>query len=295
MQTSGEKSGALIGVLSGVGAALCWAVGLVYARHGIVIGFSPSDLVVHRFVWPGLLLLPLFVQSSANRFGAFGWGRAVALTVLGGPALAFVSYFGFQHVPLGHGAVIQPSSAALGGIVLAAWALGEPLPRRRVFGAVAIVLGLIVLAGEAATTIGAQGLIGDFAFALAGLMFATFGMLLRRWRISPVRATIVMSVMSLALIPVHALLVGYERMSALGFTENLVQAMVQGALAGAGATYLFTRSVELLGASRAAVFPSLVPAFTLLVGYLALGEIPTLAQFAGLAIVLYGFRLTQRA
>jgi drug/metabolite transporter (DMT)-like permease len=71
--------------------------------------------------------------------------------------------------------------------------------------------------------------------------------------------------------------------------------VVQGVFSGPGAIYLFARSVVLLGASRAAVFPSLVPGFTLLVGYVALGEQPTLAQLAGLAIVLYGFRLTQKA
>ena len=64
---------------------------------------------------------------------------------------------------------------------------------------------------------------------------------------------------------------------------------------GPTAIYLFARSVELLGASRAAVFPSLVPGFTLLVGYLAIGEVPTLAQIVGFAIVLLGFRLTQKA
>src|SRR5262249_803466 len=62
----------------------------------------------------------------------------------------------------------------------------------------------------------------------------------------------------------------------------------------AAGTYLFTRSVVLLGAGRAAVFPSLVPGFTLLIGFLTLGEVPTLAQLAGFAIVLLGFRLTQR-
>ena len=69
--------------------------------------------------------------------------------------------------------------------------------------------------------------------------------------------------------------------------------MIQGALSGAGATYLFTRSVVLLGAGRAAVFPSLVPGFTLLIGYVALGEVPSLSQLVGLAVVLIGFRMTQ--
>ena len=78
-------------------------------------------------------------------------------------------------------------------------------------------------------------------------------------------------------------------MIALGLAENLVQALVQGLFAGAGAIYLFTRSVVLLGVSRAAVFPSLVPGFTLLIGFLALGEQPTLAQLLGFVIVLIGF------
>jgi drug/metabolite transporter (DMT)-like permease len=71
--------------------------------------------------------------------------------------------------------------------------------------------------------------------------------------------------------------------------------VAQGVFSGPTAIYLFARSVVLLGASRAAVFPSLVPGFTMLVGFLAIGEVPTLAQFAGFAIVLIGFRFTQKA
>ena len=71
-------------------------------------------------------------------------------------------------------------------------------------------------------------------------------------------------------------------MIALGLVENLLQVVVQGIFAGAGATYLFTRSVVLLGAGRAAVFPSLVPGFTLLIGFLALGEVPSLGAARGL-------------
>jgi drug/metabolite transporter (DMT)-like permease len=51
----------------------------------------------------------------------------------------------------------------------------------------------------------------------------------------------------------------------------------------------------LLGAGRAAVFPSLVPGFTLLVGFVVLGEVPTLAQLIGFAIVLVGFQFAQKS
>jgi drug/metabolite transporter (DMT)-like permease len=52
--------------------------------------------------------------------------------------------------------------------------------------------------------------------------------------------------------------------------------------------------VVLLGASRAALFPSLVSPFVLLIGFLALGVVPSISQLVGLAIVVIGFRLTQQ-
>jgi drug/metabolite transporter (DMT)-like permease len=204
-----------------------------------------------------------------------------------------LSYSGFLFVPLGHGAVIQPSCAALGGLVLATLVLHEKLPVRRAVGALIIVLGLGVIGAEALTTIGTHGLLGDLMFAGAGSSFAVFGMLLRLWRVTPMRAVGITSVLSLAILPIQALSIGFAGMIAAGFWENLLQALAQGVFAGAGATYFFTRSVVLLGAGRAAVFPSIVPGFTLLIGYLVLGEAPSLSQLVGFAIVLVGFRMTQ--
>src|SRR5262249_39739908 len=125
-------------------------------------------------------------------------------------------------------------------------------------------------------------------------MFAGFATLLRLWRIAPTRAVAVTSVLSLVDVAVQWLAFGFERMIAFGLSGNLVPFVVPGIFARAAGTYLFSCSVVLLGAGRAAVFPSLVPGFTLLIGFLALGEVPSLAQLAGFAIVLLGFRLTQR-
>ena len=104
----------VVGVACGTGAALCWAAGLVAARHGIAIGLTPSDLTFHRFVWAGLVLLPLVAHSGPSNLGGVGWGRGILLTLTGGPTVGLFSYAGFLLVPLGHGGVIQPSCAALG-------------------------------------------------------------------------------------------------------------------------------------------------------------------------------------
>ena len=80
----------------------------------------------------------------------------------------------------------------------------------------------------------------------------------------------------------------------MGWHENLLQIVVQGMLAGMLPIYLFARAVMLLGAGRAATFPALVPGFSLIIGYLALGVVPSIAQLVGLVIVVVGFYFTLR-
>ena len=291
--TQTTKQATLRGVLCGAGAALCWALGFVAARHGILTGMSPLVLALHRYVWPGLALIPVLAAEGIGDSGGMGWRRAIVITLFGGLPLALWSYYGYIYVPLGHGAIIQPSCAALGGLVLASLVVKEKLPPRRLVGALAMVAGLVVIGVEALQTMGAQGLLGDTLFMAAGLSFAVFGMLLRLWRIPALRAMAITSVLSLAGLPL--LLFGFDNFLAAGIFGNLLQAVVQGGFAGAGAIYLFTRAVILLGAGRAALFPALVPPFTLSIGSATLGEIPSLLQLVGLAVVLAGFRLTQKS
>ncbi len=286
------KHAKALGVACGAGAALCWALGFVAARHGIDVGVSPLVLALHRYVWPGLVLLPFLATSGLRDLGGIGWRRGFALAAFGGLPLALLSYLGYLFVPLGHGGIIQPSCAALGGMILARVVLKEPLPARRVVGALVIVVGLAVIGAEAFRTIGAHGVGGDLLFVAAGCCFAVFGMLVRRWRIAAMQAVAVTSILSLVGLPM--LLFTFDNMVAAGFRENLFQAIVQGTLTGPAATYLFTRAIVLLGVSRAALFPSLVSPFVLLIGFVALSVVPSVSQLVGLVIVVVGFQLTQR-
>ncbi len=272
-----------------------WAAGFVTAKHGVAIGFSPADLAFHRFAWTGLLMLPLVMRDGLLDLGGLGWGRGLTVFILTGPAQAMLAYSGFMLVPLGHGAVIQPACATLFGLLLAWLILHEPLTGRRVAGAIAIVTGLIVFGAEALATIGVHGVGGDLLFAAAGIFWAIFGTLLRQWRIAGMQAVIVVGALSVLLFaPLHAFFIGYDTMLRVGLWENLLQIAVQGLLAGALPIYLFGHVVVRLGAGRAATFTALVPGFALVIGYFALGEVPSLPQLAGLVIVAIGFHLTVR-
>jgi len=281
----------LIGTLCGIGAALGWAGGFVAAKHGVAIGFTPADLALHRFLWTGLFLTPLALRNGVVKLGGVGWGRGMILAILSGPTQAMLAYNGFLLVPLGHGTTIQPACAAVFGLILASLVLRERATPQRIFGGVVIVGGLVVFGIESLTTIGRHGVGGDLLFVTAGLFWAAFGTLLRLWRVPGMQAAAVVGALSvLVFAPLHGIFVGYSGILHMSLAENLLQIVVQGLLAGALPIYLFTHSVILLGAGRAATFPALVPGFSLVIGYLALGAVPSLAQVIGLAIVVVGFR-----
>ena len=100
--------------------------------------------------------------------------------------------------------------------------------------------------------------------------------------------------LSLALFPLYAAFGGLARVAAIGLGENVLQALAQGILAGPGAMYLFVLSIQRLGLARASVFPAIVPALTLLIGWLLLGETPALLALAGGALCLIGVTISRR-
>ncbi|WP_035676229.1 DMT family transporter, partial [Bradyrhizobium liaoningense] len=257
-----DAAPALLGVVCGLAAALFWALGFAATRHGLKVGFTPVDLLVHRYVWSGIVFLPLVARAGISDLCGIGWSRGLVLMVLGGPVMSLISYTGFLFVPLGHGSVIQPSCATLGGLLLAAVVLKERISASRLAGAIVIVGGLGVIGAESIGHIGTDGVQGDLIFVLTGFMFAGFGAALRRWRVSAVSAALVINVLSLLLLPVYVATVGLAHVAAIGVTENAIQALAQGVLAGPAALYLYAVSVQRLGVARAAVFPACVPALT---------------------------------
>ena len=290
-----HKPTMVIGIVCGTLAALAWAAGFVAAKHGIQIGFSPADLAFHRFFWTGLLVLPLIVREGLRDLGGIGWGRAAVMTVLSGPPQSLLAYTGFILVPLGHGTTIQPACAALSGLILASLVLHEKATLQRILGGAIIIAGLLMFGAESLTTIGSSGVGGDLLFATAGLFWATFGTLLRLWNVAGTRAvTAVGAVSAIVLGPIYLFMYGVSGMAKQSLFENLLQAVVQGGIAGALPIYLFAHAVIALGGGRAATFPALVPVFSVVIGFLALGVVPSLTQFIGMLIVLVGFHFALR-
>jgi drug/metabolite transporter (DMT)-like permease len=285
---------ALSGTLWGLLAVGVWGLYLASARAGVTAGIAPADLAFLRYATAGLILLPWLLRHAPGRAGGLGWGRAAVLTLLAGPLFILIGSTGFRFAPSAHGAVVQPAALTLGGVLLGAWVLKDRLTPMRLAGAAVILAGLAAIAGPGLLEGGAGALVGDTLFAAAGLMWAVFAVLQKRWAIALLAATAVVSVLSLvAYAPFYLLLHGPAALLALPAGTLALQVLIHGVLSGIVAVFAFGRAVELLGPPSAAAFPALVPAVAILVGIPVTGEWPLPVQLAGLLIVTLGLLVSQ--
>lgn len=288
-----QSRSVLAGCAWGATAALVWGGYMAFARAGVVGGLTPPDFALLRYGIAGLLLLPFLARAGIGTLGGIGWRRGLVLALLAGPAFIMANAWGFRFAPLAHGAVIQPATVTLLSMALAAPLLAERVAPPRWLGAAVVVAGMALLTGlGTADGAGDGAWRGDLCFLAAGLLWALFTVLGRRWGVAPMLGTAVVSVLGgLAAVPLFLAFGDWAALLAQGPRMLLVQAVMQGALSGVVAVYAFARSVAALGAARAALFPALVPAVAVLLGVPVAGEWPDARQWLGLAVVMAGLPL----
>ncbi len=183
------------GMMLGAAAATIWGLYLALARQGISAGLTPVDIAAFRYVTAGLVMLPWLVVAWPE-VRAVGLWRSLALAALAGPPFILLGVGGYQFAPLAHGAVVQPATVTVLGMILATLVLGEALTRARILGTTIIVAGIAVIAGPGLLTGGGLTPLGDAMFAGAGVLWAGFTLLSRRWKVPPVAGTAIVSVIS---------------------------------------------------------------------------------------------------
>jgi drug/metabolite transporter (DMT)-like permease len=242
-----ETRGMALGAL----AVIIWGSYLAFARAGVSSGLTGFDFTAIRYGTAGLIMLPWLLRHQPMTMGGIGWSRAFCLMLLAGPLFICLGVGGYAFAPPAHGAVVQPASVMIGTTVLAAMMLKDRPDRARLTGLAFIASGLAVIAGPGLFQGGALTPLGDGMFMLAGLLWAGFTTLTRRWGVKALPATAAVSVLSGALIlPIYAATTGFDRLLALPTATLLTQIVVQGALSGVVAVIAYTRAAELLGPSR---------------------------------------------
>lgn len=256
------------GIAVGLAAASIGALYTVYARWGIAQGLHASDLTALRFGVAGLLMLPLLLHTLRRRREVLlgRWRLWLAVAALAGTPFGLLMFGALQFAPSSHAAVFP-------------------------FAAMSVA-GLLLLSGIDSASFSGRALMGDAMFVAAGTLWAGFGILLRRHRLDPLLATAVISVSALlTYVPAYLALEGTARLAAASTNVLWTEVLVQGAIAGAGTLFTYATMVRLLGPARAAVFPALAPGLAALMAWPVLSHMPTVAETAGLIVVMSGLIL----
>lgn len=279
----------VIGVAAGSFAAVVWATYLIASKAGTAQGLMPQDIALLRFATAALIMLPWLLGHDPARLAGIGWRRAVILTIVAGPPFIALSTGAYLFAPLAHGAVIQPSTVTLASMAAAALLLKERMTRGKLAGVALVVAGLAVIASHAQVTGDRHVWIGDMLFISAGLSWASFTVLLKRWNLDALSVTAAVSVVSaLAVVPLFLLRGDFSRIAALPLEALVTQIVVQGVLSGVLAFIAFGVAVRHLGAARPGLFPAIVPVATLLLGIPVTGNIPVGLEMIGAALATLG-------
>jgi drug/metabolite transporter (DMT)-like permease len=279
------------GVAVGLAAALIGALYVVFARWGIGHGAAAPDLTALRFGVAGLILLPFLLWRLSRDAGWFTgqWRVWLAVSALAGTPFGLLMFGALQFAPASHAAVFPFAAMSVMGMVISALVLGDRLTPRRVTGIGVVLVGLILISGLNAASFTGRGLIGDAMFVAAGTIWAGFGILLRKHRLDPLLATAVIAVSALlTYVPVYFWTTGAAGLMQLPSNVLMVEAVVQGVIAGTGTLFTYAKMVAILGPSRAAIFPALAPGLAALLAWPVLGQVPGPAELLGLLTVISG-------
>jgi drug/metabolite transporter (DMT)-like permease len=283
-----------LGIAVGVLAAGIGALYTVFARWGISHGLHAPDLTVLRFGVAGLITLPVLLWAWRRDAAQFTqrWRLWAAVALLAGTPFGLLMFGALQFAPPSHAAVFPFAAMSVMGLVLSALVLGDRITVRKGLGIAVVLGGLVLVSGVEASSFTGRAALGDAMFVAAGTLWAGFGILLRKHRLDPLLTTAVVSFSALVTyVPVYLLATGGARLLTAAPMVAWTEVLVQGLIAGAGTLFTYAKMVSLLGPSRAAIFPALAPGLAALMAWPLLGHVPTLAETAGLVIVMAGLVL----
>jgi drug/metabolite transporter (DMT)-like permease len=261
--------------------------------------FSPFFLVTVRCLIASAFLVALLRRAGAP--GDLGGAALRAFFVLGLAGIVVSTQLTYVAVALttaGNAVILQCATPIVVALGARAY-LGERLRTLQWVGVALSALGVLVVVtnGRLAALRPEDLRPGDFVVLLALTGWAAYTVYGKRVLVehSPLLATTAAYVLgTLVLVPIAAVTAPFLPAPRLGSWVAWTVVVYQ-ALLGAVAHIWWYRAVEVVGASRSAIFMNLQPVVGLALAGALLGERIGLWQVAGGVLVLAGVALTTRA
>ena len=283
----------LAAIALGTFTVFLWGIWPVLSRFSILQDLKPIDIVALRFWVAGLVLLPYFIKK--------GWGGLSPWMVLfvacgGGMLYVYLALTGLAFAPAGHAGMFIPSTMMV-TTALGSWFMfGDKPTWQKVLGITTIIIGILItnyFGGDSVTKENAW--LGHLLFIVAGFCWGSYTVAARKAQLPALHMTAIISVVSMIIFTPLYFIFGEPKIWQANMNDIVFQGVFQGLIISILALYTYTKTIELMGPSRASLFAALVPGFAVLIAYPVLGEKPKLIEIAGLVIVTMGMVITLKA
>lgn len=293
MTQAAQPRNVAIGYAAALGTVAIWAGFILIARLGGKSALTGWDIVALRLGTAAIILLPFSLKLPP---GTWRDARLWTLSIIGGVVFLILAYAGFKLAPAAHGGILMPGMQPFLVTGLAWLLLGTRPPRQRVLALLPIALGVACVAYPVVTGshAGPSTLPGDLMLLSAGIAWATYSVLVKKWVYDAWLLTRFVALAStLLFMPVYWLWLP-KGLDQVPVSMLVLQALYQGIGPTIVAMILFLKAVAILGAERMGALVALVPVLA------GLGAVPLLDEpltpwlVAGLALVSLGAWLASR-
>ena len=266
---------------------LCWSGFNIVSRLGGRSHLTPYDIAALRFGVSGILLCPFFVFGRHS----VTWLQLLVLACLGGLGYGLFVYSGFALAPAAHAAVLVNGGIPFATVLVSSLAFGYRPGRRAIASLSLASIGILLIGiqsfSEENGSTGSQWL-GDLFFLCAASCFASFGLLLKKWRVHPWETTVgIATVSMLVYLPVYALFLP-KGLALVPTSLILLQCFYQGVIAASLAGLLYAYANQTIGPMKASLMLALVPGISALAAIPLLGENLSLTTLLGVILVTCG-------
>lgn len=281
-----ERKAHLKGLSYVMFAILIWSGWVVVSRFGIKGTLSAYDITAIRFTTSGIILLPVVIKKGL-RIGPWGVKSSLILSLLMGALYTNIAIFGMKFAPVSH------VSTVINGVLLAVTTivgmhgLREHIPVSRMVGMACSLSGIACML-LAHSSSGSEQWIGHLCFAIAGVMWASYALLVRAWKLDALHTAAIVCVFSLFTYMPFYFAFATSHIGISNWHEVVFQAMYQGVLTGIVALIAFNLGLKIIGAAHAGSLIPLVPAISTLMAIPILDEMPTLTEWLGVGAITIG-------
>lgn len=270
------------------------ALSVLWGGSFFFVGVAVAELPPFTIVLLRVTIAALALHLASRVLGvAMPWDAQAWLTFFGmgllNNAIPFsLIVWGQTQIASGLASILNATTPLFTVLVAHVLTADERLTRARLAGVLLGIAGVVVMIGPAAMAELGRDVLAQLAILAAALSYACAGVFGRRFKrmgVAPLAtATGQVSASSLLILPL-ALVVDRPWTMPMPGIMALAAILGLALLSTALAYYLFFRILAAAGAVNLLLVTFLIPVSAILLGCLVLGEVLTVAQVAGMALI----------